>query len=125
MHRVLLILSSIRKHKNTIILIAVLVVFAIFIIMAFQEINRLQKDIELYESQIAFLSDKKAEYESALKQNEELILQITRLQANGKGLEEKIGSLQDSCVKLAAEVVELERLNGELLKKFDGLSKLN
>jgi len=125
MHRLLLLWSKIQKNRYLLIVIAMLAVFAVTITLLFIEINKLSYDVELYEKQVAYLTEKRTEYESALIDNDELQVRISQLENRADVLEFKNEILEDEKDGLADKKDELERLNGDLLKKFDGLSKLN
>jgi len=125
MHRLLLIWSKIQKHKYKIIIIAILAVFAAAMTLLFIQISKLNYDLNLYETQVAYLTEQRDEYEAAIAQTGELMITISQLENRTEVLEIKNDILKDEKDELAEKNDELERLNGELLKKFDGLSKLN
>lgn len=123
MHRLILIWSKIRKYRNTIIIVAVVAVFAVLMAIVLTEINRLNDDIKAYESEVAYLNEKRAEYEVALKQQDELMGEIAQLENRVTALREDKDRQTSKNLELAEQNNELERLNGELLKKYNGLSK--
>lgn len=123
MHRLILIWSKIQKHRNTIIIVAIVAVFAVLMVIVLTEINRLNDDIRAYESEVAYLNEKHAEYEAALKQQDELMGEIALLENRVAALREDKDRQTSKNLELAEQNNELERLNGELLKKYDGLSK--
>ena len=125
MHRLLLLWSKIQKNRYLLIVIAMLAVFAVTITLLFIEINKLNYDVELYEKQVAYLTEKRTDYEAAIANNEELRIRISQLENRTEVLEFKNETLKDEKDGLADKNDELERLNGDLLKKFDGLSKPN
>ena len=125
MHRLLLLWSKIQKNRYQLIIIAILAVFAVAMILLFIQINKLNYDLKLYETQVTYLTEQRDEYEAALAQNGELMTRISQLENRTEVLEFKNKTLIDEKDKIAGKNSELERLNGELLKKFDGLSKLN
>ena len=125
MHRLLLLWSKIQKNRYQLIIIAILAVFAAAMILLFIQINKLNYDLKLYETQVTYLTEQRDEYEAALAQNGELMTKISQLENRTEVLEFKNKTLIDEKDKIADKNSELERLNGELLKKFDGLSKLN
>ena len=125
MHRLLLLWSKIQKNRYQLIIIAILAVFAAAMILLFIQINKLNYDLKLYETQVTYLTEQRDEYEAAVAQNGELMTRISQLENRTEVLEFKNKTLIDEKDKIAEENSELERLNGELLKKFDGLSKLN
>ena len=125
MHRLLLIWSKIQKNRYKLIIIAILAVFAVAMIMLFVQINKLNYDLRLYETQVMYLTEQRDEYEAALAQTGELKTRISQLENRTEVLEFKNKTLIEEKDGIAVKNSELERLNGELLKKFDGLSKLN
>ena len=125
MYRFYLLLSDMRKHKNKFITAAVAAVFVVLIIIFFVQINKLNNEIQTYESEIMFLSEKHSEYVSAISRHDKLLTEIAQLKNKSKELEDLCNSIKEENNELAAEKDELERQNGDLLKKFDGLSKPN
>ena len=123
MYRLLLLWSKIQKNGIKVLAVTAIAVFAALIILFSVETNRLQGDIEIYESEIAYLNEKHAEYQNALETHEELLKTVAKLESEADALENKNDSLGDEITTLAEEKNELERQNGEMLKKFDGLSK--
>jgi len=125
MYRLLLLWSKIHENRYKLIIIAILAVFAAAMILLFIQINKLNYDLKLYETQVTYLTEQRDEYEAAVAQNSELMVRISQLENRTEVLEFKNKTLIEEKDGIAEKNIELERLNGELSKKFDGLSKLN
>ena len=123
MEKFILFWSKVQKNGEKIIAIAVIAIFAAMTILFAIESDKLKGDINVAESEIAYLNEKQVEYQTALESHEELIKKVTNLEDDIDVLENNNDSLEDEITTLAEEKDELERQNGEMLKKFDGLSK--
>ena len=122
MHRLLLLLSKIQKNGVKVVALAAIVVFVVLIVIFLIETNRLNEDIEKYESEITYLNEKHTEYLAALENHDELVNEIAQLEDETDKLENNNDSLKKEITTLAEEIDELERQNGEALKKLNGLS---
>ena len=123
-------LAYIRNNKTLVICVAALIVFVIFALVSFAQLEALKKDSAGFESQIAALTERTADYEKMMELNEELVAKNEELTSSNDELTDKndrlsanIESHRFGKEELYAAIDELERLNGDLLKKFDGLSK--
>jgi hypothetical protein len=123
MERIIFMLSWIRNHKNMVIASAAIVVFAAIMILVFIQIERLNSDVENYKTQVFALEEKTKEYEATIEENKELTVQMEQSEKRASALREMNKELRGLHSDIAVKNDELERQNGELSKKFDGLSK--
>ena len=114
MERMIFFTAFMRKNGTALLALAALAL-AIIMAVALLVISSLDKKIEWYSDSLAELDAKVKAGEGAEKRIEKLTADVARLEDQKKAIE-------DENVTLAASVDELERLNGELQKKLDGLS---
>ena len=125
-----------RNNKDMLIGLVSTLALAVVVILALFHIRGLGEEIEGYKGQLEEMAEQGSE---AVQRNKELATDLVMLQEELKELEGRneaneiktgeleilADQLENEKNELAAFLDERERQNGELLKKFDGLSKPN
>ena len=123
MHRLLLMLSIIRRNKALILSVAALTVFVVFAFMSFGQINEMKTEVIDYKTQIDALTEKTTDYEAIAKQNAELVLENDVLKNANAELSEDNKDLKTDNDELTAVNGELEGQNGELLEQIQSIDE--
>ena len=130
MHRLLILLSNIRKNKALTISVVALIAVVVVSLVQGARIGALEVNAEEYRALLAVNAEKVTNYDEIAKRNASLIDENSRIISESvelNVLNNKIVAENETIVaeneELTAANSELEGLNGELLKKFDGLSR--